>query len=73
MSATALPEHSPGSDGDSVPFWSGIPVFIGSLLALVALHVSDGRQVRMPPAWRHVTHWTNDGGDVEFHLYRRAA
>ena len=52
------------------PAWSGIPVITGNTLIL-PLHVTDTRQIGFGPEWTHVDHQEAEGGDVEYHVFRR--
>ena len=55
---------------EGVPPWSGVPVIAGDSMVL-PLHASDTRQITFGPEWAHIDWWANEGGDVEYHSYRR--
>lgn len=68
MSLTA--DSAAEAAGERVPPWSGVAVPVGDLL-VVPLHVSDTRSVSFNPEWEHITHWSSQGGDIEYHVYQR--
>ena len=55
---------------EAVPSWSGVPVMCGSSLIL-PIHVTDTRHITMGPEWTHISLWHAEGGDVEYHIYRK--
>jgi hypothetical protein len=57
--------------GESTPSWSGVPVIAGDNMIL-PLHVADTRQIIFGPEWVHIDHWPNEGGDIEYHVFRRS-
>lgn len=59
-----------GREGEDVPAWSGIPVVAGDCLVL-PLHISDTRHITFGPQWVHIDQWPNEGGDVEYHVFKR--
>ena len=45
-------------------------MIVGNSMVL-PLHASDTRQITFGPEWAHIDWWANEGGDVEYHSYRR--
>lgn len=63
-------EISEGQEGEGSPVWSGVPVILGNCMVL-PIHVADTRQIMFGPEWTHIDHWPNEGGDIEYHVFRR--
>jgi hypothetical protein len=55
-----------------IPQWSGVPTFLGPdwQTAIVPLHVSDARPVKVP-GYEHVDYYEALDGEVEYHIYQR--
>ena len=70
MSTAASPEFKRLQQEEAAPSWSGVPVIAGNCMIL-PLHVADMRQITFGPEWAHIDHWPNEGGDVEYHVFRR--
>lgn len=70
MRIAARPHKEEERDGEGTPSWSGVPVVAGDCMVL-PLHVADTRQVTFGPEWAHIDYWPSEGGDVEYHVYRR--
>lgn len=52
------------------PWWSGVPIVLTDVM-IVPLHVTDERAVLRDAEWRHVGFFESQGGDIEYHIYRR--
>lgn len=54
------------------PSWSGQPRLIGADVMVISLHIADPRSISVK-GWNHIDTIESEGGDVEHHVYQRAA